>query len=107
MNRPATRAAAANTAAAVEVLLATALVVVAVRWWHRGVVAATETCVPGGCAELFQVDGRWWSAAVLAVTVAGLLLIDAARRVARPLHQRGVRAARWRRRRVRARGRGD
>ncbi len=91
MNRPPARAVGRlATIAAVEVLPAAALVVVAVRWWYRGMVVPTETCVPGGCAELFQVDGRWWSAAVLGVTVAGLLLIDAARRAAVPLRQRGV-----------------
>lgn len=76
MPRPTARAAAV---AAVEALLAVALVVVAVRWWHRGIVA-----VEGGRAELFLVDGRWWAGAVLLVTVAGLALIDAARRIVLP-----------------------
>lgn len=62
--------------ATVEVLLTTALVAVAVRWWYRGMIVIE---VAG--AELFRVDGRWWAGAVLAVTVAGLLLIDAVRRL--------------------------
>ncbi|MQA13681.1 MAG: hypothetical protein GEV09_05760 [Pseudonocardiaceae bacterium] len=68
--------------AAVEVLLAAAVAVLAVRWWHRGVIV---TDVAG--AELFRVDGRWWSAAVLVATVAGLVLIDVARRLALALRQ--------------------
>jgi hypothetical protein len=64
--------------AAVEVLSATVLVALAVRWWYRGMVV-TEFAG----AQLFRVDGRWWAAAVLGATVAGLLLIDAVRRVVR------------------------
>ena len=74
MTLPPARAAAVSAG---ETLLAVALALLAVRWWHRGMIAAE---VVGG-AELFQVDGRWWAAAVLGVTVAGLLLIDALRRI--------------------------
>lgn len=63
------------TLAAVEVLLAAAMVVGAVRWWHRGMLPIEVRGV-----ELFRVDGRWWAVAILGVTVAGLLLVDAVRR---------------------------
>ncbi|MPZ64789.1 MAG: hypothetical protein GEU83_04480 [Pseudonocardiaceae bacterium] len=62
--------------AAVEVLLAAALSAIAVRWWYRGMIVSEVT---GG--ELYRVDGRWWALAVVAATVAGLLLIDAVHRL--------------------------
>lgn len=65
-----------TSSVAVEVLLAAALVVGAVRWWHRGVLLTEVAGV-----DLFRVDGRWWAVAILGVTVAGLLLIDAVRRL--------------------------
>lgn len=76
MTPPSARGAAV---AAVEVLLAAVLVAVAVWGWHRGM---TPTEAAG--TELFRVDGRWWAAAVLLATLAGLVLIDAARRIVLP-----------------------
>lgn len=58
----------------VEVLAVVALVVLAYRWWQRGVVVTV-----GHRVTLDRIDGRWWGAATAAVTLAGLVLLSAGR----------------------------
>jgi hypothetical protein len=58
----------------VEVLAVVALGVLAYRWWQRGVVVTV-----GHRVTLDRIDGRWWGAAAVAVTLAGLLLLSAGR----------------------------
>jgi TRAP-type C4-dicarboxylate transport system permease small subunit len=65
-------------AAAAEVL--TALVLIGLAWWcwHRGVIVTIRRG-----AALNRIEGRWWVTAVGAATLAGILLLDVARRVMR------------------------
>lgn len=55
-----------------------ALVLVGLAWWcwHRGLIVTVRRGV-----AMNRVEGSWWAAATGAVTLAGLLLLDAARRV--------------------------
>lgn len=64
-------------AAVVEVL--TAMVLVGFAWWcwHRGVTIMMRRGV-----ALSRVEGSWWAAATGAATLAGILLLDAAREAA-------------------------
>lgn len=63
--------------ALVEVLAAIALGWL-VRWcWQHGVIVTVRDGV-----ELSHIDGRWWTAALAGATLAGILLLDAGRRVA-------------------------
>jgi len=63
--------------AVAEVLVA--IVLGGLTWWcwHRGVVF---TATRRGIA-LYRIEGRWWAIAVGAATVAGILLLDAGRRM--------------------------
>jgi hypothetical protein len=63
-------------AAVVDVVIALMLVALAWWWWHRGVIVTMRHGV-----AMNRVEGRWWAAATGAVTLAGLLLLDAGRRV--------------------------
>ncbi|MCU1608357.1 MAG: hypothetical protein QOH09_4260 [Pseudonocardiales bacterium] len=60
-----------------EVLVA--IVLGGLTWWcwHRGVVL---TATRRGIA-LYRIEGRWWAMAVGAATLAGILLLDAGRRM--------------------------
>lgn len=67
----------------VEVLLGVALAVVAVELWRRG--SASGRGLP-------RIDGRWWAGAVGVATLAGILFLNAARRViALCIPTRGIR----------------
>lgn len=57
-----------------EVLSAIILVGLAWWCWHRGVSVTMRRGV-----ALSRVDGSWWALATAAVTLAGLLLLDAGR----------------------------
>jgi hypothetical protein len=65
-------------AVAAEVL--TAVVLIGLAWWcwHRGVIVTIRRG-----AALNRIEGRWWATAVGAATLAGILLLDAARWVMR------------------------
>jgi len=60
----------------IDVVVALVLVGLAWWWWHRGVIVTVRRGV-----AMNRVEGRWWAAATGAVTLAGLLLLDAGRRV--------------------------
>ena len=45
--------------------------------WHRGVIVTVRRGV-----EMNRVEGGWWAVATAAATLAGILLLDAGRRVA-------------------------
>ncbi|MGH3779863.1 MAG: hypothetical protein ACRDRO_04310 [Pseudonocardiaceae bacterium] len=67
--RPLRLAAAVGNVLGVVVLVGLAL------WcWHRGVSVTVHRGV-----ELTRVEGRWWAAATGAVTLAGILLLNAGR----------------------------
>jgi uncharacterized membrane protein YdbT with pleckstrin-like domain len=55
-----------------------ALLLVGLAWWcwHRGVIVTVRRGV-----AMNRVEGRWWALATGEVTFAGLVLLDAARRV--------------------------
>lgn len=59
-----------GTLAVLEVALAVLLAVAAVPLWRWG-------AAPGGSG---RTDARWWAGAVAVATVAGILLLDTARR---------------------------
>jgi hypothetical protein len=60
----------------VELLAAVALGLLAYWWWQRGVIVSVTDRV-----TLDRIVGGWWGAATAAVTVAGLLLLNAGHRV--------------------------
>lgn len=64
--------------AAAEVLAAIVLAGIAWWCWHRGVIVTIRRG-----AALTRIEGRWWAIAVGAATLAGVLLLAAARRVTR------------------------
>jgi hypothetical protein len=64
------------TPAVTEVVVALVLVGLAWWCWHRGVIVTVRRGV-----AMNRVEGSWWAAATGAITLAGLLLLDAARRV--------------------------
>jgi hypothetical protein len=69
-----------SRAAAAEVLAVLALVVLAWWCWQRGVIVTVRRGV-----AMTRVEGGWWASATGAATLAGILLLDAGRRVtARP-----------------------
>jgi hypothetical protein len=55
-----------------------ALLLVGLAWWcwHRGVIVTVRRGV-----AMNRIEGRWWALATGEVTLAGLVLLDAARRV--------------------------
>jgi hypothetical protein len=55
-----------------------ALLLVGLAWWcwHRGLIVTVRRGVP-----MYRVEGYWWAVATAAVTLAGLSLLDASRRV--------------------------
>lgn len=55
-----------------------ALLLVALAWWcwHRGVLVTVRRGV-----AMNRIEGSWWAAATGAVTLAGLVFLDASRRV--------------------------
>lgn len=58
--------------------------------WHRGVIVTVRQGV-----QLSRIEGRWWAAATGMATLAGILALDAGRRVAlagRPTSLRGAAA---------------
>ena len=63
-------------AAVTDVVIALVLVGLAWWWWHRGVIVTVRHGV-----AMNRVEGRWWAAATAAVTLAGLSLLDAGRRL--------------------------
>lgn len=62
--------------AVTEVVAALVLVGMAWWWWHRGVIVTVRRGV-----AMNRVEGSWWAAATGAVTFAGILLLDAGRRL--------------------------
>lgn len=62
--------------AVAEVAAALLLVVFAWWCWHRGVIVTVRRGV-----AMNRIEGRWWGAATGTVTLAGLFLLDASRRV--------------------------
>ncbi|MFY9807973.1 MAG: hypothetical protein WCC65_02770 [Pseudonocardiaceae bacterium] len=64
--------------AVAEVLVAIALGGLTWWCWHHGVV---HTTTRRGIA-LYRIEGRWWAIAVGAAMLAGILLVDAGRRMA-------------------------
>jgi hypothetical protein len=65
-----------------------ALLLVALAWWcwHRGVIVTVRRGV-----AMNRIEGRWWGLATGEVTLAGLVLLDAGRRMA----GESSRAAQW------------
>ena len=59
-----------------DAVVALVLVGLAWWWWQRGVIVTVRHGV-----AMNRVEGRWWAAATGAVTLAGLLLLDAGRRL--------------------------
>ena len=59
-----------------EALVAIGLVGMAWWCWHRGVIVTVRRGV-----AMNRIDGRWWAIAIGAATLAGILLLDAGRRV--------------------------
>jgi hypothetical protein len=64
--------------AAVVAEVVAALLLVGLAWWcwHRGVIVTVRRGV-----AMNRIEGRWWALATGEVTLAGLLLLDAAGRV--------------------------
>lgn len=60
--------------------LLTAILLGCFAWWcwHRGVIVMVRRGV-----EMNRVEGGWWAVATGAATLAGILLVDAGRRLAR------------------------
>ncbi|MGH3787836.1 MAG: hypothetical protein ACRDRG_15090 [Pseudonocardiaceae bacterium] len=73
--------------AAPMVELLTAILLGCFAWWcwHRGVIVMLRRGV-----EMNRVEGGWWAVATGAATLAGILLLDAGRRVARVWAVRAV-----------------
>ncbi|MGH3688068.1 MAG: hypothetical protein ACRDRU_14635 [Pseudonocardiaceae bacterium] len=65
---------------AVVAELLAVVVLAGLAWWcwHRGVIVTMRR----GTA-LNRIEGRWWAAAVGVATLAGILLLDVARRMIR------------------------
>jgi hypothetical protein len=63
-------------AAGVEVFAALVLAGLAWWCWHRGVLVTVRRGV-----AMNRIDGRWWAIATGVATLAGILLLDAGRRV--------------------------
>jgi len=59
-----------------EVLVAIVLGWFAWWCWHRGVIATVRRGV-----EMNRIEGGWWATAIGVATLAGILLLDAGRRV--------------------------
>ncbi|MGH3795570.1 MAG: hypothetical protein ACRDSP_11835 [Pseudonocardiaceae bacterium] len=66
-----------------EVLAAILLAVLGWWCWHRGVIVTVQDG-----AELTRIEGVWWAGATGAVTLAGLLLLDAVRQAVRTVRAR-------------------
>jgi hypothetical protein len=64
------------TPAVAEVVAALLLVGLAWWCWHRGVIVTVRRGV-----AMNRIEGSWWATATAAVTLAGLLLLDAGRRL--------------------------
>jgi hypothetical protein len=60
---------------AAEVVAALLLLGLAWWCWHRGVIVTVRRGI-----AMNRIEGSWWMAATGTVTIAGLLLLDAARR---------------------------
>lgn len=65
-----------SRAVAAEVLVVCALGVLAWWCWQRGVIVTARRGV-----EMTRIEGGWWATAIGAATLAGILLLDAGRRV--------------------------
>lgn len=65
--------------AAVEVVVAVLLVVAAVWSWNHALIAIEVPELPPSAPPVSRMMGDWIALAVLAVTVAGLLVLDAVR----------------------------
>jgi hypothetical protein len=61
-----------------EVLAAVVLGALAWWCWHRGVVVTVQKGV-----RLSRIEGAWWAGATGVATLAGILLLDALRRLRR------------------------
>ena len=73
---PSCRHALPATVVVAEVVAALLLVGLAWWCWHRGVIVTVRRGV-----AMNRIEGRWWALATGEVTLAGLVLLDAARRV--------------------------
>jgi len=73
---PSRRHALPATVVVAEVVAALLLVGLAWWCWHRGVIVTVRRGV-----AMNRIEGRWWALATGEVTLAGLVLLDAARRV--------------------------
>lgn len=58
-----------------EVLAALALIGLAWWCWHRGVIVTVHRGV-----AMNRIEGGWWAVATGSITIAGIMLLDAARR---------------------------
>jgi hypothetical protein len=65
-----------SRAVAAEVLVVSALGVLAWWCWQHGTIMTVRRGV-----EMSRIEGAWWASAVGAATLAGILLLDAGRRV--------------------------
>jgi hypothetical protein len=65
---------------AVVAELLAAVVLAGLAWWcwHRGVIVIMRRGV-----ALTRIEGRWWATATAVAMLAGILLLDAARRMMR------------------------
>ncbi|MGH3974389.1 MAG: hypothetical protein ACRDS9_13830 [Pseudonocardiaceae bacterium] len=66
-----------------EALAAIALAWLAWWCWHRGVIVTEDQGL-----LLNRIEGRWWTAAIGAATLAGILLLDALRESTRAVASR-------------------
>jgi hypothetical protein len=73
---PSRRHALPVVAVVAEVVAALLLVGLAWWCWHRGVIVTVRRGV-----AMNRIEGPWWALATGEVTLAGLVLLDAARRV--------------------------
>ncbi|MGH3824367.1 MAG: hypothetical protein ACRDRA_16285 [Pseudonocardiaceae bacterium] len=64
--------------AGAEVLVVIVLGVVAWWCWQRGLIVTVRRGV-----SMSRVEGAWWASAIGAATLAGILLLDAGRRILR------------------------
>jgi hypothetical protein len=83
---PSRRHALPVTVVVAEVVAALLLVGLAWWCWHRGVIVTVRRGV-----AMNRIEGRWWGLATGGVTLAGLVLLDAAWRMA----GESTRAAQW------------